>query len=97
MNHVLAAFAEYERRLIGERTKAALAAKRATGSRLGRPVSLPEGVRDRIGRETKKGRSLRALAADLEADSVPTAQGGTRWHASTVRAVVASIELDSQV
>src|SRR5271165_5979441 len=37
MAQVLAVFAELERRLIGERTKAALAVKRAQGVRLGRP------------------------------------------------------------
>jgi DNA invertase Pin-like site-specific DNA recombinase len=34
---VLAAFAQFERRMIGERTKAGLAAARAKGVQLGRP------------------------------------------------------------
>ena len=37
MLHLYAALAEKERRLISEHTKAALAAKRATGARLGNP------------------------------------------------------------
>jgi DNA invertase Pin-like site-specific DNA recombinase len=37
MLHLYAALAEKERRLISERTKAALAAKRASGARLGNP------------------------------------------------------------
>lgn len=54
----------------------------------GRPTALPPEVVARIDRERHAGRSLRAIAVGLERDGVPTAHGGTRWHASTVRAVV---------
>jgi DNA invertase Pin-like site-specific DNA recombinase len=40
MLHLYAALAEKERRLISERTKAALAAKRASGATLGNPHNL---------------------------------------------------------
>jgi DNA invertase Pin-like site-specific DNA recombinase len=40
MTQVLAVFAELERRLIGERTKAALAVKRTQDVTLGRPHTL---------------------------------------------------------
>src|SRR6201982_3312910 len=40
MLHLYAALAEKERRLISERTKAALAAKKANGARLGNPRNL---------------------------------------------------------
>src|SRR5436190_24324608 len=40
MTHVLATFAQFERRLIGQRTREALAAKREQGVRLGRPPSI---------------------------------------------------------
>jgi DNA invertase Pin-like site-specific DNA recombinase len=40
MLHLYAALAEKERRLIAERTKAALAAKKAAGARLGNPLNL---------------------------------------------------------
>src|SRR4051794_40374796 len=40
MLHLYAALAEKERRLISERTKAALAAKRASGARLGNPRNI---------------------------------------------------------
>src|SRR4030088_2675476 len=40
MLHLYAALAEKERRMISERTKAALAAKKATGARLGNPTNL---------------------------------------------------------
>jgi hypothetical protein len=44
MANVLATFAQFERRLISQRTKEALAVKKAPGVRLGRPLQLPEGV-----------------------------------------------------
>jgi DNA invertase Pin-like site-specific DNA recombinase len=40
MLHLYAALAEKERRLIAERTKAALAAKKAQGARLGNPRNI---------------------------------------------------------
>src|SRR6195952_1039009 len=42
MLHLYAALAEKERRLISERTKAALAAKRASGVRLGNPRNIAQ-------------------------------------------------------
>jgi len=90
MANVLATFAQFERRLIGERTRAALAIKRAQGVRIGRPRSLPLVVVDRIVAARAAGRSLRAIADELNADGVPTAHGGSLWYASTVRTVLAS-------
>jgi DNA invertase Pin-like site-specific DNA recombinase len=40
MLHLYAALAEKERRLIAERTKAALAVRKASGARLGNPANL---------------------------------------------------------
>ena len=88
MANMLATFAQFERRLIGQRTREALAAKRASGVRLGRPVMLPVSVRERIDAERKAGRSLAAIAATLNDEQVPTAQGGRQWWPSTVRAVL---------
>jgi DNA invertase Pin-like site-specific DNA recombinase len=90
MATILATFAQWERRLIGERTKAALAERRAAGVRLGRPRMLPDNVRERIAREREAGATLRAIAEALNADAVPTAHGGKAWHASTVRQVLGS-------
>jgi DNA invertase Pin-like site-specific DNA recombinase len=87
MATVVAAFAQYERRLIGQRTRDALAAKRAAGVILGRPRTLDPAVRERIVAERASGRGLRAIAEGLNAEGVPTAQGGARWYASTVRHV----------
>ena len=56
MLHLFAALAEKERRLISERTKAALQAKRATGARLGNRTNL--------GEAGLAGRGVQARAAD---------------------------------
>jgi DNA invertase Pin-like site-specific DNA recombinase len=95
MAHVLATFSQFERRLIGERTREALAAKRRAGVRLGRPRQVSQDVVDRIGRERHGGATLAAIADGLISDGVPTAQGGRRWHASTVRSVLKSAEHES--
>jgi DNA invertase Pin-like site-specific DNA recombinase len=90
MAHVLATFAQFERRLIGQRTREALAARRAQGVRLGRPVRLSSRIRQRIERERTSGKTLALIAEGLNADGVPTAQGGRKWWPSTVRAVLRS-------
>lgn len=95
MANVVAATAQYERDLVGARTREALAARKAQGARLGRPSTTPDEVRRRVVAEREAGRSLRAIADGLTADGVATARGG-RWHASTVRAVLRSVELDEQ-
>ncbi len=87
MTNVVAAFAQYERRLVGQRTRDALAAKKAAGVVLGRPRTLEQALRERIIAERTAGRSLREIAEALTAEGVPTAQGGARWYASTVRHV----------
>ena len=90
MANVMATFAQFERRLIGARTKDALAIKRSQGVRLGRPRTLDQHVVDRIAAQRAGGASLRVIADALNDESVPTAQGGALWHASTVRAVLLS-------
>jgi len=85
--NVMATFAQFERRLIGQRTKDALAVKKAQGVKLGRPRVLDEAVRARIVEERGAGKTLAAIAEGLLADGVPTAQGGVQWYPSTVKAV----------
>ena len=88
MANVMASFAQFERRLIGQRTKDALDVKRAQGVRLGRPVTMPKRVVARIARERAAGMSLRQIADSLNTDRVPTAQGGRQWYPATVRGVL---------
>lgn len=85
MSSMLAVFAQLERRLIGDRTKAALAAKKAQGIKLGRPTTMPSDVVARIVDEHERGKGWSAIAQELNADRVPTVHGGAKWHPSTVR------------
>ena len=65
MTQVMSVFAELERKLIGERTKAALAVKRAQGIRLGRPRQLTSEVVERIVGDRSDGMSWSAIARGL--------------------------------
>ena len=89
MAHVLATFAQFERRLIGQRTREALAVRRKEGVRLGRPREIPARTRARIRKERSQGAGLREIAERLDAEGVPTARGG-RWRTSTVDSVLRS-------
>jgi len=82
--NVLASFAQFERRLIGQRTSEALRAKQAAGTRLGRPRVLPDAVRASIATARNAGATYAAIAARLNRDGVPTAHGAQGWRASTV-------------
>lgn len=88
MANVLATFSQFERRLIGQRTREALAAKRAAGVRLGRPPSVPADVEGLVRRRYAAGATLQAIADELNTKGIPTARGGQRWHVSTIAGVV---------
>jgi DNA invertase Pin-like site-specific DNA recombinase len=88
MANVLASFAQFERELIGQRTSDALQVKKRAGIRLGRPErSSPEVVQLVLDRR-QAGKSMQAIADELTELGVPTSQGGRRWYASTVAAVL---------
>lgn len=87
---VVAVLAQWERELISERIKAALAVKQAQGVRVGRPVEIPAEVHARIMKARKDGIPYSAIAAQLNADGVPTARGGGTWYPSSVYAAVRS-------
>jgi DNA invertase Pin-like site-specific DNA recombinase len=95
MAQMASVFSELERKMIGQRTSDALQALKASGKRLGRPVEQNPEIMARIASERSRGLSLRAIAKDLNVEQIPTARGGT-WHASTVKSVLGSIELDAQ-
>jgi DNA invertase Pin-like site-specific DNA recombinase len=97
--HILAAVAEHEREAISQRTKAALEAAKARGTRLGNPRwreslpaaraarnfdSLPPELVDQITAHRAQGWTLRRIASHLDATGVPTPKG-RRWHPETVR------------
>jgi hypothetical protein len=56
------------------------------------PLLIGNDVIALIAEEREAGRSLRAIAEGLNAEKVPTAHGGARWHASTVKALVERVK-----
>jgi DNA invertase Pin-like site-specific DNA recombinase len=62
MLNVMGSAAQWERRIIAQRTKDALTVKRAQGVRLGRPSTLAPELVERILRERQGGASLSAIA-----------------------------------
>lgn len=85
MASMLATFAQFERELISARTRDALAARKASGKRLGRPSSIPAAILNRIVSEREAGRSFPMIAAGLSADGVVSPTGLRTWNESTVR------------
>ena len=77
---VVAAVAEYERRLIGSRIRAAMAAAKARGVRFGRPVEHSPAVRAVVVEMREGGATLQQIADRLAGDGVATrgAGGGIR-------------------
>jgi DNA invertase Pin-like site-specific DNA recombinase len=96
MANMTATFSRLERRLISQRTKDALAVKRRQGTRLGRPERVSGVVVVRIQAERERSMTLAAIASGLNADAIPTSQGGANWYASTVRAVLLSAQRDTE-
>lgn len=88
--NIIISGSQYERRLISQRTKDALAAKRARGERLGATPALPVEITRRIIAERKARRTFQAIADGLITDGVPTARGKARWYPATIRSVVTS-------
>ena len=84
MLHLYAALAEKERRLISERTKAALAIRKANGSKLGNPTN--------IGEAGNVGRATMAAVADQHARSLLPVLGTIRNEGSiTLAAITAAL------
>ncbi len=87
--NVMVAVAQWERRAISDRTKEGLAVKRSQGVKLGRDRLVSDDVRARIHAGYAEGRGPKLIAAELNADKVPTVGGGQCWWPSTVRRVLA--------
>jgi DNA invertase Pin-like site-specific DNA recombinase len=106
MLHLYAALAEKERALISARTKAALAAKKAQGIKLGNPRAAEAAIKAQAAHRASADRfaanilpivesiqgagisSHAGIADALNKRGVRTARGG-RWHATTVRNLLA--------
>lgn len=85
---VMAAVASWEREVIGQRTRDALHERRGKVGRL-----APVAVQRRIVALAGEGMTGAAIARLLGDEGVPTPAGGTTWHASTVRRMIASARL----
>src|SRR4051812_23208051 len=84
MLHLYAALAEKERRLISDRTKAALAAKKASGIKLGNPRNIAQAG--------ALGRNVQAAAADkFVAGLLPVLHGIRSADATTLEAITEAL------
>jgi len=103
MRQVMSAAAEFERGLIRQRTKAAMAAKRKAGERCGQvpfgwclgedgttlvPVAEEQRVIEQIVRCRAAGMSYRAIAAILTDEGITTKGGNGSWNHNTVKSII---------
>ena len=92
---VMASAAQWERRIIGQRTREGMAAKAASGVRLGPPRLVTDGVCKQIAALRTQGRTWQAVADELNSLVVPTGKGGATWYASTARNALLAYERDT--
>ena len=91
-------FYELERKMIGQRTKDALAAKKAQGVELGRPSEQDTDNRQRVAQLKAEGLSLRAIAERMNEEGRRTARGAVfklatvQRHLGYGRSVASTIE-----
>jgi DNA invertase Pin-like site-specific DNA recombinase len=94
---IMASVAEWEREMIGRRTRDAAAVRRAAGKVMGRPGvrdQMPE-VAARIAAERAAGMGWQAIADRLNADGAPTVRGGARWRVSSVQVAAGYVRPES--
>jgi DNA invertase Pin-like site-specific DNA recombinase len=82
--NVMASASQFERRIIGQRTKEALAEVRKQGTTLGRPPLMEKETLHLIAHLRKQGKTLQDIAQRLNEKGIKTAHKGSKWHASTI-------------
>jgi site-specific DNA recombinase len=87
MMNLLASVSQWEREVIGERTRDALQELKAQGKKLGRSGYADQDIVGYLKAEYSQGRSYHELAAELNTRGIQTARGGV-WAAATVRNLV---------
>lgn len=87
--NIVMSVAEWEREIIAERTREALAEAKEQGVVLGRPVLVTSTTVELVRHLRETGLTLRGVAAHLNEAAVPTVHGGNRWYTSTIRGVLA--------
>ena len=93
---VVGTVAQYESRIIGERSRVGHAALKAKGKRAGQKPILPQSLRLEIANQVARGESLSSIARGLNATNTPTAKGG-RWYPSTVAHIAKSVGVDREL
>jgi DNA invertase Pin-like site-specific DNA recombinase len=86
--HVMMAVAQWERRVIAQRTREGLAVKRAQGVTLGRHRLVTPELEARIVQLRRDGLSFENIAALLTMEGVSTPKGGGAWGWTTVKQIV---------
>lgn len=89
---VLAVLAQWERRMISERTKAALEVRRSQGVRIGAEPRISGELAQWIRAQRRRGATLQAICDRLNADGVPTANHGKLWRPTSLRTVLRTVE-----
>jgi DNA invertase Pin-like site-specific DNA recombinase len=87
--NILTSVSQWERRVISQRTKAALEVVKKKGTKLGnpRPVRTPKRIENRIQKLREQGRTLRQIADRLNGEEILTTRGNA-WSPETIRLVL---------
>jgi DNA invertase Pin-like site-specific DNA recombinase len=89
--NVMVAVAQWERRVIGQRTSDALKARQAMGLPVGRPRSLTPDCFDQLIALRESGMTFNAIARELNDQGVPTATGKGKWTGYTVQRMIREV------
>lgn len=88
--NLLISVSQWERKVVGERTSAALQHKKAQGVKLGAPPLTDVATLARVRELRTAGLSMATIAQQLTAEGYQTKRGGC-WHASTVQKILRRI------